>query len=363
MSNNNNMKKMYMNNSLVGVVSITQEGAAPPANIESWEYDSWGKPTNIVLKDGVTSIPTSWQNYNYSLSSVTVPSSVTIVYSYSFANCGSSSRPLDISKIYTATANYQGNNFNNSYIYGDFYIKLSETTSATTSSYGSTFEGSLPSGNTVITVDGDGEIIPYRLARFGVNYTSVYNDGGDVIINGQPTKLGNSCLGRGGSNRKIYFTSASAVTAVSTSSSNHPFYSFGGTIYVPSDKLSGWKDMYTGQTSNFKSLVWTTVPSGSTIPSGRIFGIRYSGGTVGSYGSDFSIGNSDTYITLSPNTSIAGDLNIHYEGNDYLLVDGLRTLGRYVLGDFHSTVRQPSFVTEDGTKTAPYDIEVFMPES
>ena len=65
-------------------------GAATPSNLSDWTYDSFGKITSAAIRSGVTSLNYS-NGFNScgSLSSVTIPNSVTSIGSQAFHYCGS----------------------------------------------------------------------------------------------------------------------------------------------------------------------------------------------------------------------------------------------------------------------------------
>ena len=63
-------------------VSQISTGGGTPEKFASWTYDNWGKPTNIIVKNGVISIPSYFQTRNTVLTSCTTPSSVTFFDNY-----------------------------------------------------------------------------------------------------------------------------------------------------------------------------------------------------------------------------------------------------------------------------------------
>ena len=70
------------------VSQISGGGAATPSNLSDWTYDSFGKITSAVIRNGVTTL--NYDNgfyYCVSLSSVTIPDSVTSIGNQVFENC------------------------------------------------------------------------------------------------------------------------------------------------------------------------------------------------------------------------------------------------------------------------------------
>ena len=242
-------------------------GGATPSAFTSWDYDDWGKPTNIVIKNGVTSIPSRYQYYNSSLSSCTMPSSVTDVGSYAFSNVGNPNRACDISNInFTNVAADSGMNnvFAGSYLKGSITITnkmLSGATSATTSTCYNFFNSaSVQGGNTLtIHIYADGVIVPRAICNFSVS-SSLNNGGLDIIVHGTPTFLSQQAFatltGVTGT-QKITFADcttppdASSYTATGASS---PFKGVKGNIYVPSAGLTAWQTKYSDFSSQIKAI-------------------------------------------------------------------------------------------------------------
>jgi hypothetical protein len=294
---------MYKNGSLVSVVNMSQEGMAMPANIEAWTLDSYGQPTSVDLKSGVTSIPESWQVSNHVLSSVTIPNTVKTIGESAFTDCtslttvnvpsGTTSisaqafngvgcsaitipntvttvggyvfshniNTMDISNIDLSNViNLSSNIFSFSRLKGNFTItndQLSGSTSGYSSSYayGMFNNAYIPnSGDTLnITVYADGRILPQQIFSF-----ATYSSSGtvNVTVYGTPTYLSPKCFGGGTEKYNITFVDCvNPPNGDTGSGTSSPFYNFNGTIYVPtSAALSRWKNKYTNYSSHFKVI-------------------------------------------------------------------------------------------------------------
>lgn len=303
MPNNDILRKMYKNGSLVSVVNMSQEGMAVPSNIETWTLNGYGQPTSIELKSGVTSIPESWQVSNHVLSSVTIPNTVKTIGESAFTDCtslvavnvpsgttslggeafyGAGCSAITIPNTVTTVGGYvfshnintmdisnidlsnvidlSTNLFSFSHIKGNITItnnQLSGSTSGYSSSYAySMFNNAYitNSGDTLnITVYADGRILPQNIFNF-----ATYSSSGtvNVTIYGTPTYLSPKCFGGGTAKYSITFVDCTTPPNGDTGSgTSSPFYNFNGTVYVPtSTALSRWKNKYTNYSSHFKVI-------------------------------------------------------------------------------------------------------------
>ena len=78
------------------VSQISGGGAATPSNLSDWTYDSFGKITSAVIRNGVTSINSEAFYSCYYLSAVTIPDSVTSIGNLAFYRCFSYNLDLSI---------------------------------------------------------------------------------------------------------------------------------------------------------------------------------------------------------------------------------------------------------------------------
>ena len=78
------------------VSQISGGGAATPSNLSDWTYDSFGKITSAVIRNGVTSINDSAFYKCHFLSAVTIPDSVTSIGNLAFYMCFGYSLDLSI---------------------------------------------------------------------------------------------------------------------------------------------------------------------------------------------------------------------------------------------------------------------------
>lgn len=302
MSNNDILRKMYKNGSLVSVVNMSQEGMAVPANIETWTLNDYGHPTSVQLKSGVTSIPECWQISNHALSSVTIPNTVKTIGSSAFTDCTSLStvnvpsgttslgsevfngagcsaitvpntittvggyvfshnvNTMDISNIdLSNVTDLASNIFSFSRIKGNITITNDQLSGATSGYSGSYAYGMFNnayvtnSGDTLnITVYADGRILPQNIFNFSTNSS---NGTVNITIYGTPTYLSPKCFG-GTSGCSVTFVDCTTPPDGNTSTvPSSPFYNFGGTVYVPnSSALTKWKNKYSSYSSHFKVI-------------------------------------------------------------------------------------------------------------
>lgn len=302
MPNNDILRKMYKNGSLVSVVNMTQEGMAMPANIETWTLNDYGQPTSVELKSGVTSIPECWQTSNHALSSVTIPNTVATIGESAFTDCtslvtvnvpsGTTSlgdsafkgvgcsaitvpntvttvgsglfsnniNTMDISNIDLSNViDLASNLFNYSNLKGSFTIlndQLSGSTSGYSSNYGYNMFNNVHVQNSAdtlnITVYADGRILPQGIFEFSTYFSSGKVN---ITIYGTPTYLSSRCFG-GTSGCSVTFVDCTTPPNGNTSTgSSSPFFDFNGTVYVPtSAALSKWKSKYTNYSSIFKEI-------------------------------------------------------------------------------------------------------------
>lgn len=248
MANNDNFKKMYKNGAQVGIVALTETGTQTPANIESWVLDDFGKPTSIVIKDGVTFIPNDYQRYNYFLTAVTLPNSITTLYSYAFSNCVGG---LSIN-ISTGITTVGDGVFDGATFRADLTFPASTfTTGSGGSGYSANWQTALSnadlSGHTV-TIENGVDVIPRGFIKNAKNYT--------IVVPSSVTFLSPSCFGSSssasGSERIVRFLGATPPDESSTTlnSSNSAWYSLntnyltGLRILVPGTKLNAYKTKY-----------------------------------------------------------------------------------------------------------------------
>lgn len=266
--NNNTIKKMYYGSSLVNMAVASGGDINIPANLSAVEFDDYGRMVSFTIKNGVTSIPTNYQNNNESLEICTVPSSVTDIGSNAFSNVGkynysSTSTMFDVSNI--DLSNVSGNTsfvsiFVGSCLKGSIIIP-NKLFSGSTSGYTSTCYGLFSTayalnknGETLnINVYADNVVIPRSIFNLA-SYSNV-SDGLRLTIYGTPTFLSSACIGcsTGGTVTFADCTTPPDAPAYDKTNSS-PFYNFNGTLYVPSAGLTAWKNKYTGIASQIKAI-------------------------------------------------------------------------------------------------------------
>ena len=253
--NNDTVKKLYYGDSLVNI-AVTTGGNGLPANLSSWTYDDYGSPITLIVKNGVTSIPSLWQYGNKSLTSIAIPNSVTTFGDSALSNIGKSGNYADISNIDFSSATTIGTSlFMNSNITGSITIPYNILSGAT-SGYSATncyqmFYNAVASGLT-INVYANGVVIPRYCFSFSSSMT--YSDGLNITIYGTPTFLSYSCFAcsTGGT---VTFADCTTPPNYDTSSTYaNPFNSFKGTLYVPSAGLTAWKNKYTNIKDQIKAI-------------------------------------------------------------------------------------------------------------
>lgn len=266
--NNNTIKKMYYGSSLVNMAVASGGDINIPANLSAVEFDDYGRMVSFTIKNGVTSIPSNYQSTNNSLTSCTVPSSVTGIGPNAFSNTGnfngsSTSTMFDVSNI--DLSNVSGdtsfsNIFNGSCLKGSITIP-NKLLSGSNSGYTSTCYGLFNNvyapnynGSTlIINVYADNAVIPRNSFNL-TNYGS-YADGLRLTIYGTPTFLSSQsiCCSTGGTVTFADCTTPPDAPVYDTSY-NSPFYQFAGTLYVPSSGLDAWKAKYSSIASQIKAI-------------------------------------------------------------------------------------------------------------
>ena len=265
-------------------VSQISGGGDTPSAFTSWDYDDWGKPTSIVFKNGVTSIPGHYQHYNGVLSSCTIPSSVTTIGSYAFGNCSKltgvtitsavtsigdnafsyvgfsvSNDRFDVSNInlsgVSASTSFS-NIFVGSNLCGSITIPNS-LLSGSTSGYSSTcyqlFNNVYAKGAELnVDVYANGVIIPRAMLNFA-SATNV-SDGLNLTIHGTPTFLTAQAIGCSTGGTVTFADCTTPPDGQAYTGTNSPFYYLKGTLYVPSAGLTAWQTKYTGIASHIQAI-------------------------------------------------------------------------------------------------------------
>lgn len=252
-------------------VSQISTGGGTPEKFASWTYDNWGKPTNIIVKNGVISIPSYFQTRNTVLTSCTTPSSVTFFDTNAFSFLGTTSSPFDISNIdLNATKTVSSNNTNlnsafyYSYIKGSMTISkqfLTKAASGMTSPCISMFSGAMVPQNCELTINvyADGVVIPRTMFQFS-NSTATNKGKIDIIVHGTPSFLSRQSFrvisGTNVAAQSVTFADCTTPPNAEsyTNNSNSPFQSLTGTIYVPQAGLSAWQTKYSAFADKIKAI-------------------------------------------------------------------------------------------------------------
>lgn len=214
MPNNDILRKMYKDGSLVSVVNMSQEGMAMPANIETWTLDDYGKPISIELKSGVTSISSFYQYQNTSLRKVVLPNTINTIGDNAFSNCNN--LDINIPSGLTSAGMYV---FQNSSLNADLSLPSSSFSSgASASGYSANWREGFNScdfcGHTV-TIENGVTVIPRNFARSFKN--------GTLVIPSSVTFLSPACFGcvSGSGNRTIIFLGDTPPNEVNNSATNN----------------------------------------------------------------------------------------------------------------------------------------------
>ena len=265
---------------------VTGGTSTTPSAFTSWEFDDWGKATNIVVKNGQTTIQEHWQEQNKALTACTLPNTITAIGNYSFANCsnlstlhittacttlgtsalsniGTLAKHFDVSDINLGgivPSTSFASIFNSSYLKGTLTIPnncFSNANSGYTTTMYQFLYNVHTNGSNSLTVDAycDGVIIPRSC--FHAYYLSNNSDGVNIRIHGTPSFLSAQSFSTssGGSITFVDCTTPPDGAATgSTTSSTSPFYGNLGTIYVPSSGLSAWQTKYSGFSSKIKAI-------------------------------------------------------------------------------------------------------------
>lgn len=259
-------------------------GDTTPEAFSSWSYNDYGKPTNIVIKNGVTSIPMNFQRYNEVLTSCTIPSSVTTIGSYAFSHCDGLSVltvPSSVTTINASAFSNLGSTFtfafdasninltnvapnsqvNSTFSYSNLKGNITipnnllsgSTTGYTSTCYEMFANAYANKGSLNIDVYANNRIIPRGM--FNLSYTSNYSDDLRLTVHGTPLYLSTTSFScsTGGTVTFADCTTPPDAPAY-TASYNSPFYYFKGTLYVPSSGLDAWKAKYTGISTKIKAI-------------------------------------------------------------------------------------------------------------
>lgn len=138
-------------------------------------------------------------------------------------------------------------------------------------------------------------------------------------------------------------------------------------IYVPSQSVSAYKSATNWSTyaSRIQTipLQWVSVSSGNTIPKGIVYGVKINSQYAGKdFGNGFEIGaDSNNCAWFGGGTPTRAP---QFTAYFYTIANGVSTLeNSWDDGDkefIFSNYSGASYYYEDGTKTAPYDIQLYM---
>lgn len=254
--NNDTVKKLYYGDKLVNMAVASGGSSDMPANLSSWTYDDYGSPITLIVKNGVTSIPSLWQYGNKSLTSIAIPNSVTTFGDSALSNIGTSQNYVDISNIDFSNAATIGSGLlMGSNITGSITIPNSILSGAT-SGFSSTncyqmFYNAYTSGLT-INVYANGSVIPRYC--FSFSNSMAFSDGLNITIYGTPTFLSYSCFGCSTGGTVTFANCTTPPNYDSSSTYAYPFHNFNGTLYVPSAGLTAWKNKYTTIKDQIKAI-------------------------------------------------------------------------------------------------------------
>lgn len=239
---NTTVRKLYYGDSLVNIAVANDETQIPSA-ITSWSVDEWGKPVEIVVKNGQTTIPSNWQYNNVSLTSCTLPNTITSIGSYAFCGAGNNM----IINIPASVTNVNGNAFSNSSINNDLTIPYNSL-SAATSGFSSTWYYGFASSdlnNHTVTIENNTTVIPRYMFYNSINAT--------IIVPSSVTYLSSECFAvyTNGS-KTVRFLGNVPPDAASYvyNNSNCPFYAYNKsyldnlTIIVPKYYVSNYKNKF-----------------------------------------------------------------------------------------------------------------------
>ena len=259
-------------------------GDTTPEAFSSWSYNDYGKPTNIVIKNGVTDIPMNFQRFNDVLTSCTIPSSVTTIGSYAFSYCGALSAITVPSSVTTINANAFSNLgstitfafdvsninltnvapntqvnsiFSYSHLKGNITIPndllSGSTTGYTSTCYAMFSSADAKNGSLNIDVYANNRIIPRQMFNF--SYSSNFSDDLRLTVHGTPLYLSMQAFGCSTGGTVTFADCTTPPDAqVYDTSYNSPFYNFKGTLYVPSSGLDAWRAKYTRISTQIKAI-------------------------------------------------------------------------------------------------------------